>query len=72
MRSTFFQPHQKRRSVIQNSRSHEFNGGRGRFRLRTASCCRSAMTSSAVAARSKEHAEAGEKRKEEMDHKRPL
>ena len=51
IRSTSFQPDQKRRRRIQNSRSQEFKGGRGRFRFRTASCCRSARTSSAVPAR---------------------
>jgi hypothetical protein len=51
MTSTCFQPDQKRRSVIQNSRSQEVKGGRGRFCLSTASCWRSATTSTAVAAR---------------------
>jgi hypothetical protein len=38
IRRTLFQPDQKRRSAIQNSRSKEFKGGRGRFRLRMATC----------------------------------
>ena len=42
---------QRRRSVVQNSRSKEFNGGRGRLRFSTASCWRKASTSSAVSLR---------------------
>jgi hypothetical protein len=36
---------------VQNRRSREFNGGRGRFRLSTATCCRRARTSRAVSHR---------------------
>ena len=36
-----------RRSVVQSSRSKEFSFGRGRFRLRTATCCRRARIASA-------------------------
>ena len=48
---TSAQRDQIRRKAVQNSRSNEFKGGRGRFRLSTASCCRRARTSSAVSAR---------------------
>ena len=51
MSSTFFQPEKNLRSPIQNNRSNKFKGGFGRFRLRITSCCLSARTSSAVAAR---------------------
>ncbi len=68
MRSASLQPDQNRWSAIQNSRSKEFNGGRGRFRLRTATCCRSAMTSTAVAVRAKEDADDGDERNEESSN----
>lgn len=42
---------QRRRSVVQKSRSKQFNGGRGRLRFSTASCWRQASTSSAVSLR---------------------
>src|SRR5215472_15903145 len=44
-------PDQNRRRVVQKNRSRRFNCRRGRFRLRTASCCRSARISSAVSLR---------------------
>src|SRR6187399_1658721 len=37
---------QRRRSVVQNNRSKEFSGGRGRLRFSTATCWRKASTSS--------------------------
>src|SRR5215831_5679156 len=39
------------RRVVQNSRSTEFKVGRGRLRLSTATCCRSARTAMAVSVR---------------------
>ena len=45
------QPDQNRRRMVQKNRSRRFNCGRGHFRLRTASCCRSARISSAVSLR---------------------
>jgi hypothetical protein len=36
------------RIVVQKTRSKMFRGGRGRFRLRTATCCRRARISNAV------------------------
>ena len=49
--STFFHPDQNRRSKTQNSRSAEFSGGRGRFRLSTVTCCLRARISRARSAR---------------------
>jgi hypothetical protein len=51
MTSTSLQRDQKWRIVVQNSRSKEFNAGRGRLRLSTATCCRSARISRAVSLR---------------------
>ena len=51
MTRTSAQRDQMRRRVVHNSRSREFKGGRGLFRLSTATCCRSARTSSAVSPR---------------------
>ncbi len=51
MTRTSVQRDQERRRVVQKSRSKEFKGGRGHFRLRTATCCRKAKTSSAVSLR---------------------
>ena len=47
MRRTSAQRPPTRRSVVQSSRSKEFIFGRGRFRLRTATCCRGARIASA-------------------------
>lgn len=49
--STSLQRDQNWRSAVQNSRSKQFNTGRGRLRLSTAICCRSARTSRAVSLR---------------------
>ena len=42
---------QMRRSVVQNNRSREFRGGRGRWRFSTATCCRRARISRAISLR---------------------
>src|ERR1035437_5950746 len=51
MTSTSVQRDQKWRRVVQKSLSKEFNIGRGRLRLSTATCCRRARTSRAVSLR---------------------
>src|SRR5579864_7298668 len=51
MTRTSVQRDQQRRSVVQKRRSREFNLGRGRLRLSTATCCRRAGTSRAVSPR---------------------
>jgi len=51
MTRTSVQRGQKWRKVVQTRRSREFNGGRGRLRLSTATCCQRARTSRAVSLR---------------------
>ena len=53
---------QTRRNVVQNNRSHGFKRGRGRFRLRTATCCRSARISRAVSCRLRKKTRTAERR----------
>jgi hypothetical protein len=69
MRRTSFQPDHNRRSMIQNSRSDQRSGGRGRFRLSTATCCRRARISSGeINPRPKECADHGGHCQDEIDH----
>lgn len=56
MSNTFFERDQNRRSVIQNKRSDIFRLARGRFRLRTATCCRRARISIARSVRDRKYA----------------
>src|SRR5712692_9574814 len=51
MSSTSDQRGHRCRSVVQKKRSRRVNVGRGRWRLSTATCCRSARTSRAVSLR---------------------
>ena len=55
MTRTSVQRDQTLRRVVQKNLSRSLNTGRGRFLLRTASCCRSARTSSATSPRSRKN-----------------
>src|SRR5579859_6505101 len=64
---------QKRRRVVQMSRSREFSLGRGRFRLSTATCCLRARTSRAVSRRlAEEDTDHGEDGEDEFRHELTL